>query len=185
MTSSSSFENSAAHVLIALGSNIFPEENLPAAVELLASHQGIEVVKASSVWESEPVGFHDQANFCNAAVSVSTSLSPHQLKQELLKFEDQLLRVRDPSNKNGPRTIDLDISVFGEEVVDLEGLKIPDPEIQSRPFLAIPLAEVAADQKVPVIDASLEEIARPFLEKNNLRKRLDIDLLTAGNQNID
>ncbi|MBT5020907.1 MAG: 2-amino-4-hydroxy-6-hydroxymethyldihydropteridine diphosphokinase [Planctomicrobium sp.] len=172
-------------VLIALGSNISPETNLPDAVGLLSLEKHVKVLKASSVWESEPVGFLEQPPFCNAAVSITTTLSPDELKNKLLEIEQKLQRVRDPANKNGPRTIDLDISLFGSIIFSSTKLQIPDPEIQTRPFLAIPLAEVAENFKHPILDVKLSEIAEEFKENCVLQQRLDINLVQHVHKIID
>lgn len=173
------------HAFISLGSNIEPHLNLPSAVECIACHAEIEVLEVSTVWESEPVGFREQANFCNAAIAIATPLSACRLKESLLKIEDDLQRVRDPSNKNGPRTIDLDIALFGAEVISDEKLQIPDPEIATRPFLAVPLAEVAGDLQHPVLQTSIGEIARQLTHVHGLQARHDIDLNRRRIQNID
>lgn len=163
---------------IGLGSNISPEIHLPQAVRLLKRNPSVEVAKVSSVWESAPVGFADQAPFCNAAILVHTSLSPKSLKFEVLRtIEQQLGRVRDPLNKNGPRTVDLDISLYGSHVSTVEELAIPDPEIAARPFLSVPLAELDPQFKHPVLNRTLEQIASRFSSAmESLKHRPDIAL---------
>jgi len=177
--------NAEELVLIALGSNISPETNLPEAVGLLSLVKHVKVLKTSSVWESKPVGFLEQPLFCNAAVSILTDLNPDELKNELLEIEQQLRRVRDPTNKNGPRTIDLDISIFGARILITPKMQIPDPEIQTRPFLAIPLAEVAEDFKHPILDVKLREIAEQLSANCELQQRHDIDLVQHVHKIID
>ncbi len=163
---------------IGLGSNISPEIHLPQAVQLLEQNPSIEVTKVSSVWESAPVGFVDQAPFCNAAVLIQTSLPPRSLKFDVMRIiEQQLGRVRDPLNKNGPRTIDLDISLYGSHVTTAEELAIPDPEIAERPFLSVPLAELDPLFEHPVLKKTLEQIASRFTTATELLKhRPDIAL---------
>lgn len=160
-----------------MGSNIEPTHNLPAAVELLNARTNVLAV--SNTYESAPVGYADQDRFCNAAVLLETAESAFDLKQQVLRpIEDQLGRVRDPENKNGPRTIDLDIALFNDETFDCGGQRIPDPEIETRSFLAIPLAELASDYRHPVTGQTLVEIARQF-SRDELRPRPDIDLAAA------
>jgi 2-amino-4-hydroxy-6-hydroxymethyldihydropteridine diphosphokinase len=120
-----------------LGSNIAPETNLPAAVARIG--QRGTIVRISNVWQTAPVGFADQPDFCNAAVVLETSLTRDELRQALRSIEDVLGRVRDPSNKNAPRTIDIDIVVWESEV---------DPEIGGQLFSAVPLAEVLPDARI-------------------------------------
>ena len=165
---------SPVEALIALGSNIHPEQHLPAAVRELASlGTGLE---PSSVWESAPVGFLDQPNFCNAVVRLRTSLAPREIKSRLREVEERLGRVRDPLNKNGPRTIDLDLVLYGEQVIDEPRLVVPDPELLTRAFLAIPAAEVAPQAIFPLSGESLSQIASRFAKEMTLRRRADIRL---------
>jgi 2-amino-4-hydroxy-6-hydroxymethyldihydropteridine diphosphokinase len=157
---------------ISLGSNIDPLENLPKAVLELA--QFGRVAKVSRVYESAPVGFRDQPNFLNAAVLLETSLGVVELQSSALKsIEAKLHRVRDPHNKNAPRTIDLDLSLYiapSEEIV-------LDEEILNRPFVAVPLGEILPDFVHPVSDKTLAEIARVFLTcLEVLHRRPDCDL---------
>ena len=133
---------------LALGSNIAPETNLPAAVERLADYGS--VVRVSTVWESRPVGDTDQANFLNAAVLLETPLSAEELKRvAIAEIEQSLGRERDPQNKNAARTIDIDIALFNQDVLSVGENRIPDPEILTRPFLAMPLAELDPEYVYP------------------------------------
>lgn len=147
-------------VLLALGSNVAPESHLPWAVDELAD---LGVVGARSrVWESAPVGYADQPRFLNAAVRLETSLAPRELRAALRRLEARLGRVRDPENRNGPRTIDLDIALYEEFVPEMDERSdvAPDPELSRRSFLATPLAELAPRLVVPELGKSLEELAR-------------------------
>ncbi len=127
-------------VVVMLGSNIDPEHYLPEAVRELAALGEIEA--SSSVWQTAPIGYTEQADFCNAAVSLRTSLSVRDLLKKLRSIEDQLGRVRDPRNKNAPRTIDLDLAVIPGPPRIVAGKMFPDPDLSERVFLAVPLAEV-------------------------------------------
>lgn len=161
--------------VVALGSNIDPARHLPLAVRELARLG--TVLRASSVWQSAPVGFTAQADFCNGAVLLETHLAPRPLKAELRRIEDLLGRVRDPSNKNAPRTIDLDIAVYGDLVCREEGLTLPDPDLFRRDFLALPAAEVAPDVLCPGSTETLAGIASRFpAARETLRVRADIPL---------
>lgn len=158
--------------LISLGSNISPESHLPAAVRALSELGCLAAV--SSVWESDPVGFREQPRFSNAAVRLETSLSWEELRRRLRQIEDHLGRVRYHDNKNAPRTIDLDIAIYGNLVVADGETTIPDPEIPHRPFLIVPLAEVDPARIHPVLGVSLHELARPSRQtaKLNLNETL-------------
>lgn len=117
-----------------LGSNIQPEKNIPLAVNLL--HKQLTILQSSSVWESKTVGY-DAANSLNAALLVLTSLEAESLKEQILNpLEAQLGRVR-TSDKNAPRTIDLDILVFDQQLMD--------SNLWQSAFRAVPLAEVLPD----------------------------------------
>ena len=164
-------------VFISLGSNIEPAGNLPAAVRLLNRYG--EVTAASMVYETWPVKFRDQANFLNAAVLLETDRDLEAAFGEIVpEIERALHRVRDPANRNGPRTIDLDIVLFNDLVSQTHHHELPDPEIETRPFVAIPLAEIAPDYIHPVTKRSLAEIARGIpIEPGDMQRRPDIVLL--------
>ena len=112
---------------VGLGANLGDREaTLRRAVELLAGVEGVEVVAVSELRETEPVGVVDQPAFLNGAIAVETSLSPRELLDSLLHVELQLGRVRD-GTRWGPRTVDLDLLVYGDDVVDEPGLRVPHP----------------------------------------------------------
>jgi 2-amino-4-hydroxy-6-hydroxymethyldihydropteridine diphosphokinase len=134
---------------IGLGSNLGDREaTLRRAVDLLGSRPGIRVVAVSSLHETEPVGLLEQPRFLNAAAAVETELSPRALLDELLAVERALGRTRE-GPRYGPRTIDLDLLVYGEEVVREEGLDVPHPRLHERRFVLEPLAELAPGLVVP------------------------------------
>ncbi|WP_417397402.1 2-amino-4-hydroxy-6-hydroxymethyldihydropteridine diphosphokinase [Gimesia chilikensis] len=162
---------------LALGSNIEPEKNLPKAVQLLADF-GTVTVK-SSVWQSAPVGDPDQPDFLNAAVLLETEHDADTICERVVpEIESRLKRVRDPQNKNGPRTIDLDLVLFNRDTLRIAHRIIPDPEIGSRVFLAVPLAEIAPDYEVPGLNTTLSEIAGDLnrAPQNQLLLRDEIQL---------
>ena len=143
---------------LALGSNIQPEYHLPHAVRILAETE--TVIGRSSVWQSAPVGDTNQADFLNAAVLLKTARGAAGICLELIPaIEQRLNRVRDPQNKNGPRTIDIDLVLFDEEQLQIEHRIVPDPEISERVFLAVPLAELAPRYCVPGVERELAQIA--------------------------
>jgi 2-amino-4-hydroxy-6-hydroxymethyldihydropteridine diphosphokinase len=160
---------------IALGSNIEPEANLPIAVEELSALGEVKTV--SQVYESPPVDGSNQENYLNAAVLLLTDLSAETLcRQSLPAIEADLGRIRDPENKNGPRTIDLDLVLYNDDVLTIDHRRIPDPEIASRPFLAIPLAELEATWHVPGIGRTLGDIAESLAGDSTLTVRPDVQL---------
>jgi 2-amino-4-hydroxy-6-hydroxymethyldihydropteridine diphosphokinase len=162
-------------VYLSLGSNIEPEKNLARAVQLLRSKCRVSGV--SSVYRTTPQGFTDQPDFLNMAVRVHTPLSPDTLKTEALDWiERELGRQRDPLNKNAPRTIDLDISLWGDAVLEY-GAKpwhVPDPDIVRFAHVAIPLAELAPDYVHPTEGVTLAEIAVRFDKQGIERVELSI-----------
>ena len=174
MTNSAS--GSASRAFILLGSNIDPDRCLPAAVEILAERT--QLLAASTVWQTSAVGDPDQADFLNAAVLVETTASARELKLEILAgIEQELGRVRDPNNKNAPRTIDLDVGLFNDECLKIEHRDVPDPDILKRPFAATPLAELDPDYIHPVSGQSLREIAdRLGIDTESMVPRPEIDL---------
>jgi 2-amino-4-hydroxy-6-hydroxymethyldihydropteridine diphosphokinase len=161
---------------LSLGSNIEPERNLPAAVDRLGRWGRVQTV--STAWESAPLGFADQPNFLNAIVLLETSLSAQALRQEAIaSIETALGRVRS-ANKNAPRTIDIDIMLFNHDVLQVGQRRIPSPEVLERPFVAIPLAEVAPDYIHPETGQPLRQIGERFdPAAAGMRRRDDVTLM--------
>ena len=125
----------------------------------------VQVEKLSPAFITPPQGYTEQDDFWNAAVKLTTDLSPLSLKHEILEvIERKLGRVRDPNNKNAPRTIDLDISLWNEEVFDYgeKPWHIPDPDILRFAHVVVPLAELAPDYVHPVEKVRLAQIAARF-----------------------
>jgi 2-amino-4-hydroxy-6-hydroxymethyldihydropteridine diphosphokinase len=133
---------------VGLGANVGPREvTLLRAVDLLAEANAVEVVAVSQLRETEPVGVVDQPRFLNGAVAIETSLPPRALLQLLLDVERSLGRVR--TERWGPRTVDLDLLVYGAEVVDEPGLRVPHPRLGERRFALEPIAELDPNLVVP------------------------------------
>lgn len=133
---------------VGIGANLGPrEETLRRAVDLLARADGVEVVGVSELRETDPVGVVDQPPFLNGAVSVETTLSPRALLDLLLEVERSLGRVR--GERWGPRVVDLDLLVYGIEVLDEPGLHVPHPRLHERRFALEPLAEMNPELEIP------------------------------------
>jgi len=133
---------------VGLGANLGArEETLRRAVELLGAADGVDVLAVSQLHETEPVGVVDQPPFLNGAVAIETARAPRDLLDLLLEIERLLGRVRD--ERWGPRTIDLDLLVYGDEVVDEPGLRVPHPRLHERRFALEPLAELEPELDVP------------------------------------
>ena len=133
---------------VGLGANIGPREtNLVRAVDRLRATDGIEVLAVSQLRETEPVGVVDQPPFLNGAVELETALAPRELLDVLLEIERALGRVR--HERWGPRTVDLDLLVYGDEIVDEPGLSVPHPRLHERRFALEPLSELAPELDVP------------------------------------
>lgn len=160
---------------LSLGSNIEPDRCLPAAVALLARYGRVSAV--STVWQTAPVGFADQPDYLNAAVLLETPLSAQALREQAIAhIEGELGRVR-TENKNAPRTIDIDIMLFNDAVLNVGQRRIPDPEVLERPFVAIPLAEIAPDTVHPETGKTLKEIASQFdPDASGMMRRNDVIL---------
>ncbi len=142
---------------LSLGSNVDKEYNLPAAVRLLAEHG--RVLAVSAVYETAPVGNPDDPSFFNGAVALETSLQPAALKQQVLAVIEQQLGRQRSADPNAPRTIDVDISLFDDAILDLGKRHIPDPEIVRFPHIAVPLADLAPDYRHPETGETLAQIA--------------------------
>jgi 2-amino-4-hydroxy-6-hydroxymethyldihydropteridine diphosphokinase len=138
-----------AHAYVGLGANLGDREaTLERAVDLLGQRAGIEIAAVSSFRETDPVGYLDQPCFLNGAVAIETSLAPADLLAELLAVEQELGRVRE-GPRYGPRTVDLDLLLVDELVLDEPGLTVPHPRLHERAFALEPLAELDPELVVP------------------------------------
>jgi 2-amino-4-hydroxy-6-hydroxymethyldihydropteridine diphosphokinase len=138
-----------ARAYVGLGANLGPREaTVLRAVDLLAAEPGIEMLELSSLSETEPVGVTDQPAFVNGALALETELPPRELLDALLRVERELGRVRS-GERWGPRTIDLDLLLYADEVVDEPGLTVPHPRLHERRFALEPLAELEPELEIP------------------------------------
>ncbi len=155
-------------VYIGLGSNLGDRAaNLRGALEALRRREDIEVVEVSPFQETEPVG-PPQPRYLNAAARVRTPLSPRELLEVLQEVEEQFGRER--SVRWGPRTLDLDILLYGERIVDQPDLRIPHPRMHERRFVLGPLRKIAPEAVHPVLDKTVRRLLRELKERPNAKK---------------
>ncbi len=127
---------------IGIGSNMeAPTSSCREAIEYIGNTKGCRLLRSSSLYRTEPVGFLDQSWFVNAVIEIITSLTPRELLQELQAIETRM--GRETFFKWGPRIIDLDILLYGQEVINDIDFKVPHPELHKRRFVLVPLHELA------------------------------------------
>jgi len=135
---------------VGLGGNLEdPRAQIERALELLAAEDGVEVVAVSTLRETDPVGYEDQPRFLNGAAELQTSLEAGELLDRLLEIERRLGRVRGEGPRFGPRTIDLDLLLHGDQMIADPGLQIPHPRLHERRFALEPLAELDPTLEIP------------------------------------
>ena len=126
---------------IGIGSNLGDRQrNIDEAILQLSKIKGIEVKRVSNIYETDPMGGPKQGKYLNGVIEIDTRLNPKELMAGLLKIEEQLGRKR--TIKNGPRTIDLDILLYGDKIIDEAGLKIPHPRMLEREFVIKPMNDL-------------------------------------------
>jgi 2-amino-4-hydroxy-6-hydroxymethyldihydropteridine diphosphokinase len=142
---------------LSLGSNLGKRaKNMAAAVRLLREN-GVKVLRASSVYETEPVDNLDQPWFLNQVLEVRSSLDPHALLKLAKSIEARMKRV--PTVAKGPRTIDIDILLAGDTVLDTPDLVIPHLRLAQRNFVLVPLFEIAPEIRHPILGKTIRELA--------------------------
>src|SRR5512133_2463957 len=135
---------------VGLGSNLDnPREQIRRALDLLRAEAGVELVAVSSLRETNPVGYERQPRFLNGAAELRTELSARELLGRLLAIERRLGRVRGTGPRFGPRTIDLDLLLYGDDFLHEPGLVVPHPRLHERRFALEPLAELDPALEVP------------------------------------
>jgi 2-amino-4-hydroxy-6-hydroxymethyldihydropteridine diphosphokinase len=154
-------------VYLSLGSNLCDrEKNLRDAISRLGSEG--RVISVSSFYETEPVDFVAQPWFLNCAMALETELLPESLMAAVLRIEREMGRLR--TQDKGPRTIDIDILLYGDLIVNSEHLTIPHPAMHQRRFVLEPLAEIAAEAKHPLLKQSLAELRDALVGDQAVRK---------------
>jgi len=155
-------------VYIALGTNIGNrDENLSEAARRLRE-SGVEITKLSSIYETEPVDYLDQPWFLNAVLEAQTTLSAAQLLTTLRSIESQM-GSKKPFAK-GPRLIDLDILLYGDDTIETTDLQVPHPRMLRRNFVLVPLAEIAPDLKHPSWRANVTELLTHSPDSSQVRR---------------
>ena len=154
---------------IGIGSNIGDKTaNCKKAIELLKENPQIKVTKISDFYETEPVGYKKQEWFVNCAVEIETDLNPQELLLLCHMIESELGRER--KIKYGPRTIDLDILLYNNDIIDTIGLKIPHPEMHKRRFVLEPLSDIAPDAVHPVLKKAIVELLNNLSEEDAIKR---------------
>lgn len=134
---------------IALGANLGePRKTLQSAVLSIGRLPRTQVIQLSSFYVTEPID-SSGPDYVNAVMTVSTQLSAEELLRGLFEIEDAALRVRPVGVHNAPRTLDLDLLLYGEEVRDTEFLRLPHPRMHQRAFVLVPLLEIAPECVIP------------------------------------
>ena len=162
---------------ISIGSNIEPHKHVVLGFERLAELG--RVLAVSRVYENPPIDRPGHPDFLNAAVLIETDLSPDEVRNKLTEIEDELGRTRS-DDKYGPRTIDLDLCLYGDLVSRSDVATLPDPDILERAYLAVTLSELDPDFRHPVTHERLADLADRLRPGASLLERRDIALIPAG-----
>jgi 2-amino-4-hydroxy-6-hydroxymethyldihydropteridine diphosphokinase len=153
--------NDQTCVMLAFASNLGDRcANLHLALKEISSQ--VSILKTSSIYETPPWGFIEQPVFLNQVISGKTTLSPHELLAFIKDIEQEMGRVK--NFQNGPRLIDIDILLFGEQMINTADLTIPHPRMLERGFVLLPLAEIEPDLTIPGTDNTVSD----YLQKVDL-----------------
>lgn len=155
-------------VFLGLGSNVGDSEALLQSAMDRLNGPDLKLLRVSSVYETEPIGLREQRWFLNLVAEFQTELFPKQLLQRIRRVERELGRKR--TVRNGPRTIDIDILLYGNSVVKTEALEIPHPRYHERRFTLAPLTELNPELRDPVTRRSMAEMLAA-LKDQAIRKR--------------
>lgn len=142
---------------LGLGSNIGDRAHqLQQAIRIIDQYQYIDVTSISPIYETEPVGYTDQPQFLNLCIEIETTLNPQELLKRCLETEEALHRVR--KIRWGPRTLDVDILLYGNEIIEEDNLIIPHPRMAERAFVLIPLNDIASKHIEPRSQKLIENL---------------------------
>ena len=142
---------------LGLGSNLGNRSELLEVAMLMISESAGKIVASSPVYESEPVGFEGGSDFLNMVVCIETNLKPSGLLGRILMIESRLGRVR-CETRYSSRTIDIDILLYDNEIIDDENLVIPHPQMSARKFVLLPLNELVPDLLHPLLGKTIREL---------------------------
>ena len=153
---------------VGLGGNLGdPAATLGAALQALDEVQGTRLLRASRLYRTPAWGVEQQPDFINAVAMLETSLDAQALLESLFVIERRHGRVREAEQRWGPRTLDLDLLLYGDAMIDEPGLRVPHPYLHERAFALLPLLEIAADVEIP--GRGLARNAVSLLEKSNIQ----------------
>lgn len=153
-----------AHVFLGLGSNIGDRgKNIQEALVSLEKW-GIKILRSSSLYETEPVGFKDQPWFLNMVLLAETNMKSEELPKIFATIEQALGRER--TIRNGPRTIDVDFLFYDDTVLQIPGLILPHPRLQERKFVLLPLNEIAPNHIHPVFKKTVKQLLKECTDKS-------------------
>jgi dihydroneopterin aldolase/2-amino-4-hydroxy-6-hydroxymethyldihydropteridine diphosphokinase len=144
---------------IGIGSNLDPERNIALALKLLAVQEPLQ--QLSAFYRTQAIGRPADPTFINGVAEINTCTPAPELKEKLQRIEQSCGRVHS-IHRYAPRTIDLDLLLYGDLVMNSAGLRLPDPDIADRPFLTVPLAELAPDLTVPGTTRTIRSLAARF-----------------------
>lgn len=157
---------------IGIGSNMGdPRGNCLDAIDRIGRIDDCRVISVSGLYLTEPVGIKEQEWYINSVVSMSTGVSAPDLLNRLLGIESDMGRIR--TVKWGPRVIDLDILIFGQDIIDDEAIKVPHPMMHMRRFVMAPMADIAPDLVHPELGKTMIELLREIPGNDQAVKRLE------------
>ncbi|MEM6448866.1 MAG: 2-amino-4-hydroxy-6-hydroxymethyldihydropteridine diphosphokinase [Cyanobacteria bacterium P01_D01_bin.105] len=171
-------QKSSVQAAIALGGNLGNSQRiLSDAIEVMDAVQGITVLAQSPFYRTAPIG-PPQPDYINACITVSTVLSARELLSQLLEIENRFGRVR--KVRWGARSLDLDLLLYGDRIIEVPKLSVPHPRLHERPFVLIPLMDVAAQWSHPVLNKTVEQLFAQLAQQGSLT---GVELMVCDSQN--